>query len=74
MTLVKKNSEKDPKFEVGDLIKISKYKHIFATGYVLNWSEEVFVITKFQSNVPWSYELLLMIKKYEKNGAKIVGK
>ena len=34
---------KDPKFKVGDRIRISKYKNIFAKGYMPNWSEEVFV-------------------------------
>ena len=38
---VEKN-KKDPKFKVGDPIRISKYKNIFAKGYTPNWSEEVF--------------------------------
>ena len=42
----KGNSKKDPKFEVGDHVRISKYKNIFVKGYVLNWSEEIFVIKK----------------------------
>ena len=29
----------DPKFKVGDHVKISKYKNIFAKGYTPNWSE-----------------------------------
>ena len=46
---VKKNSfaeyneesnEKDPKFKIGDHVRISKYKNIFAKGYTPNWSEE----------------------------------
>ena len=40
----KKFNDKDPK--VGDHVKISKYKIIFAKGYTPNWSEEVFVIKK----------------------------
>ena len=39
-------NKKDPKFKVGDHVRISKYKNIFAKGYTLNWSEEVFVINK----------------------------
>ena len=39
-------NDKDPKFKVGDHIRISKYKNIFAKGYAPNWSEEVFVIKK----------------------------
>ena len=34
----------DPKFKISDNVRISKYKNIFAKGYVPNWSEEVFVI------------------------------
>ena len=36
----------DPKFKVGDIVRISKYKNIYAKGYVPNWSEEVFGIKK----------------------------
>ena len=32
---------KDLKFKVGDHVRISKYKNIFAKGYTPNWSEEV---------------------------------
>ena len=42
----KKIYNKDPKFKVGDHVRISKYKNIFAKGYMPNWSEEVFVIKK----------------------------
>ena len=40
----KENNDKDPKFNVGDHERISKYKNIFAKGYVPNWSDEVFLI------------------------------
>ena len=52
---IKKNNKEDPKFNVGDHVRISKYKFIFAKGYVPNWSEEVFVITKVKNTVPWRY-------------------
>ena len=45
---------KDPKFKVGDHVRISEYKNIFAKGYPSNWSGEVFVIKKFKSTVPWT--------------------
>ena len=47
--------EKDPKFKVGDRVRISKYKNIFAKGYTQNWSEEVFVVSKIKDTVPWTY-------------------
>ena len=52
MTLLrKKNKNKDIKFKVGDDIRISKYKSIFAKGYTSNLSEEVFVIKKVKNTV-----------------------
>ena len=42
----KESNEKDPKFKVGDHVRISKYKNIFAKGYARNWSEEIFVAKK----------------------------
>ena len=51
----KKTNDKDLKFKVGDHVRISKYKNIFAKGYTPNWSEEVFVIKKTKNTVPWTY-------------------
>ena len=45
----KEINNKDPKFKVGDHVRISKYKNIFANGYMPNWSEEVFVIKKIKN-------------------------
>ena len=52
----KEFNNKDPKFKLGDHVRISKYKNIFAKGYMPNWSEEVFVIKKVKNTV-----MLLMI-------------
>ena len=41
-----KSNEKDSKFKIGDHVRISKYKNVFAKGYTPNWSEEVFIIEK----------------------------
>ena len=43
---------KDHKFKVGDLVRISKFKNIFAKGYTPNWSEEIFIIKKIKNTVP----------------------
>ena len=51
----KENIKEGPKFKVGDHVRISKYKNIFAKGYVSNWSEEVFMIKKVKNTVPWKY-------------------
>ena len=50
----KEINNKDPKFKVGDHVRISKYKNIFAKGYMPNWSEEVFIIKKVKNTVPWT--------------------
>ena len=45
----KEINDKSPKFKVGDHVRTSKYKNIFAKGYTSNWSEEVFVIKKVKN-------------------------
>ena len=49
----KEINDKGPKFKVGDIIRISKYKNIFSKGNVPNWSEKVF-ITKVKNTVSWT--------------------
>ena len=58
---------KYPKFKVGDYVRISKYKKIFAKRYTPNWSEEVFVTKKFKNTFPWTY----VINDF--NGEEIIG-
>ena len=48
----KEANDQDPKFKVGDHVRISKYKNIFAKGYTPNWSEEMFVIKKIKNTIP----------------------
>ena len=63
----KEINNKDPKFKVGDRVRISKYKNIFAKGYTLNWSDEVFAIKKVKNTVPWTYVI------NDLNGEEIIG-
>ena len=63
----KKVSDNDLKFKVGDHVRISKYKNIFAKGYTPNWSEEIFVIKKIKNTVPWTYVIS------DLNGEEITG-
>ena len=61
-------NKKDPKFKVGDHVRISKYKNIFAKGYAPNWSEDVFVVSGVVKNtVPWTYVIS------DLNGEEITG-
>ena len=64
---VKEVNYKDPKFKVGDHVRICKYKNIFAKRYTPNWYEEVFVIKKVKNTVPWTYVI------NDLNGEKIIG-
>ena len=36
----KEIDDRDTKFEIGDIVRISKYKNIFGKDYTPNWSEE----------------------------------
>ena len=51
----KEVKDKDPKFKVGDHVRISKYKNIFVKVYMPNWSEKVFISSKIKNTVPWTY-------------------
>ena len=63
----KEVNDKDPKFQVGDYVRISKYKNIFAKGYTPNLSEEIFVIKEIKNTVPWTYVV------NDLNGEEIIG-
>ena len=51
------HKEKDSRFKVGDRVRISRYKNIFAKGYTPNWSKEIFFIDKINDTVPYTYNL-----------------
>ena len=47
---------KNPKFSIGDKVRISKYKRrVFDKGYTPNWTEEVFVVDKVIPTKPTKY-------------------
>ena len=48
----KEVNDKDPKFKIGDYVRLSKYKNFFAKGYMPNRSEEVFIISKIKNTAP----------------------
>ena len=43
--------DEDYKSKIGDIVRISKYKNIFAKVYVPYWSEKVFVIKKVENTI-----------------------
>ena len=54
---IDEHNEKDSRFKVGDRVRISKFKNIFAKGYTPNWSTEIFIINKINDTVPYKYNL-----------------
>ena len=65
LTLVGKSNDKDPKFKVGDYVRISKYKNIFAKGYILQIGLKKYLWLK---NLKLLYHgnmllIILMVKK-----------
>ena len=61
------SNKRNPRFKIGDHVRISKYKNIYAKGYARNWCEEVFVINKIKNTVPWTYVI------NDLNGEEIAG-
>ena len=58
---------KYPKFKIWDIVRISKYKNIFAKCYIPNWSEEVLMVKKVKNTVLWTYFIIAL------NGEEIIG-
>ena len=58
LNITKLQIKKNPKFKVGDNVRISKYKNLFAKGYTPNWLEEVFIINKIKNTVAWTYAII----------------
>ena len=51
---IDEHNEKDSRFKVGDRVRISKFKNIFAKGYTPNWSKETFIVDKINDTVPYT--------------------
>ena len=51
----KQISDHDHSFKIGDIVRISKYKNIFAKAYFPNQSEEIFMIQKVKNTVSRTY-------------------
>ena len=64
---IDEHNEKDSRFKVGDRVRISKFKNIFAKGYTPNWSTEIFMIDQINDTVPYMYNIK------DLNGKEIIG-
>ena len=54
---IDEHNEKDSRFKVVDRVRISKFKNIFAKGYIPNWSKEIVIVDKINDTVPYTYNI-----------------
>ena len=54
---IDEHNEKHSRFKVGDRVRISKFKNIFAKGYSPNWNREIFIVNKRNDTVPYTYNI-----------------
>ena len=45
----KEINSKDPKFKIGDIVRTSKYRNIFAKGYFPNWYDKCLWLKKLKT-------------------------
>ena len=64
---IDEHNEKSARYNVGDRVRISKSKNIFAKGYTPNWSTEIFIVDKINDTVQYTYNLK------DLNGEEIIG-
>ena len=57
----------NPKFSVGDKVRISKKKKTFEKGYTTRWTEEIFTIVEVKRTSPVTYKIV------DLNGEEIKG-
>ena len=64
---IDEHNEKPSRFKVGDRVRISKFKNIFAKEYTPNWRKEICIVDKINDTVPYTYN----IKDF--NGEEVIG-
>lgn len=65
---LQKFDSKKPKFKIGDRVRITTYKHLFADKYQQKWTDEIFTINKIKLTDPTVYYIK------DDNGETILGK
>ena len=48
---------KQPKYKVGDKVRISVKKDIFEKGFTINWSDKIYTITEILKTLPPTYKI-----------------
>ena len=54
---IDEHNEERCRFKVGDRVRISKFKNIYAKGYTRNWSREIFIVNKINDTIPYTYNI-----------------
>ena len=54
---IDEHNKKSARYNVGDRVRISKFKNIFAKAYTPTWSREIFIVNKINNTVPYTYNL-----------------
>ena len=67
INFIKDVNEKDPKFKVGDHVRISKYKKMLLKDILQIGLKKFFLIKEVNYTVPWIYVI------NDLNGEKIIG-
>lgn len=49
---------KRPKLKIDDYVRITKYKNVFAKGYLPNWTSEIFIVKDIVKRDPVVYKLV----------------
>ena len=62
------NKPKQPKFQVGDYVRVPDKRNIYSKGYTTNWNRELFKIQKINPTNPITYTL------EDENNEQITGK
>ena len=62
------NKPKQPKFQVGDYVRVPAKRNIYSKGYRTNWNRELFTIHKINPTNPVTYGLA------DENNEQIEGK
>ena len=75
---IDEHNKKSARYNVGDRVRISKFKNIFAKGYTPNWSREIFIINKINDILPYTYNLKdlndeeIIVSFYDRELQKII--
>ena len=59
---IDEHNKKSARYNVGDRVRISTFRNIFAREYTPNWSREIFIINKINDTVPYIYHIYIILK------------